>query len=208
MVLGTDGNFYGTTSTGGAHNVGSIFQITPAGVLTVLHSFSGGTAGAYGNTASGANPAAGVIIGSDGNFYGTTLYGGAYLEGAVFKVTPAGVETLLHSFTGNDGITGSTDGAWPVAGLVEGSDGNFYGTTVAGGAYYREGTVFKVTPTGVEAVLHSFSGNGAITGSLDGVNPRAALIQASDGNFYGTTAIGGTYNGGMIFKMTGVIPAP
>jgi uncharacterized repeat protein (TIGR03803 family) len=207
LVLGADGNFYGTTSTGGAHNVGTVFQITPAGTVTVVHSFSGGTAGTFGNIASGANPSASVIIGSDGNFYGTTLYGGAYLEGAVFKVTPAGVETLLHSFAGNDGITGSTDGAWPTAGLVEGSDGNFYGTTTAGGAYYREGCVFKVTPTGVETVLHSFSGLGAIPNSTDGVNPRAALIQATDGNFYGTTGLGGVYNGGTIFKMTGVIPS-
>jgi uncharacterized repeat protein (TIGR03803 family) len=206
MVLGKDGNFYGTTFSGGQHNVGTLFKMTPAGDVTLVHSFSGGSAGGYGgNPASGGDPTSSPLIGSDGNFYGMTRYGGAYDEGAVYRVTPAGVETLLHSFAGNDGITGSTDGAIPFGGLVEGSDGNFYGVTTAGGAYYRSGTLFKVTPTGVETVLHSFSGPVAIQGSTDGTNPRGSLIQADDGNFYGTAGIGGKYNAGMVFQVTGAI---
>ena len=123
----------------------------------------------------------------------------------MFRVTPSGVETLLHSFSGNNGVTGSTDGAIPFGGVIQGSDGNFYGTTSAGGAIYRSGTLFKVTPTGVETVLHSFSGPVASVGSTDGTNPHGSLIQASDGNFYGTTEIGGTYNAGTVFKVTGAI---
>jgi uncharacterized repeat protein (TIGR03803 family) len=206
LVLGKDGNFYGTTFSGGQHNVGTLFKMTPAGVLTLVHSFSGGSAGGFGgNLASGGDPTSSPILGSDGNFYGMTRYGGAYDEGAVYRVTPAGVETLLHSFSGNNGITGSTDGAIPFGGVIQGSDGNFYGMTSAGGAYYRSGTLFKVTPTGVATVLHAFSGNGAIPGSTDAVNPLGSLVQASDGNFYGTAPNGGTYQAGTVFKVTGAI---
>jgi uncharacterized repeat protein (TIGR03803 family) len=128
LVQGTDGNFYGTTSSGGAHSHGTVFKITPAGLETVLHSFAGGS--------DGQRPTAGLVQGTDGNFYGTTYFGGADNEGTVFKITPAGVETVLYSFAGG------SDGKYPDAGLVQGTDGNFYGTTGNGGAH-SAGTVFK-----------------------------------------------------------------
>jgi uncharacterized repeat protein (TIGR03803 family) len=181
VIQGSDGNFYGTAKLGGATNSGTVFKVTPAGVGTVLYSFAGGS--------DGANPFASLIQGSDGNFYGTTRIGGAMNFGTVFKITPAGVETVLYSFAGG------TDGANPLASLIEGSDGNFYGTTVFGGAT-NSGTVYKVTQAGAETVLYSFAGG------TDGVNPYGGVIQGSDGNLYGTTGNGGTTNTGTVFKIT------
>lgn len=179
LIQASDGSFYGTTMNGGAQGSGTVFRLTPAGSEAVLWSFGG--------TGDGAYPQAGLMQASDGNFYGTTK--GALDNGAVYRLTPAGVETVLWTFGG----TG--DGFWPFAGLIQASDGNFYGTTEMGGAN-NAGTVFKVTPAGVETVLWSFGGGN------DGVNPWAKLIQASDGNFYGTTEEGGVNNTGTIFKLT------
>jgi uncharacterized repeat protein (TIGR03803 family) len=179
LVQGSDGNFYGTTRTGGANGTGAVFKITPEGTETVLYSFAGGS--------DGANPYSSLIQGSDGEFYGTTALGGATGNGTVFKITPAGIETVLYS------LAGGSDGANPVAGLIVGSDGNFYGTTENGGTS-DYGTVFKITPAGVETVLYSFAGGS------DGAAPAAGLVQGSDGNFYGATYAGG--NSGTIFKVT------
>ena len=181
LIQGGDGNFYGTTSGGGTSNLGTVFEITSTGAETVLHSFTGGAT-------DGSLPAAALIQGSDGDFYGTTSTGGTNSFGTVFKITPTGVETVLYSFAG-----GTTDGSFPVAALIRGSDGNFYGTTQAGGTG-NAGTVFKITPAGVETVLHSFAG-----GTTDGGFPATALIQGSDGNFYGTTSGSGS---GTVFKIT------
>jgi uncharacterized repeat protein (TIGR03803 family) len=188
LIQGTDGNFYGTTKSGGAFSTGfgTVFKITPAGVETVLYSFTVGSGG-FGD---GFNPSAGLIQGIDGNFYGTTTQGGANNAGTVFKITPAGVESIVYSFTGVDG-----DGFAPYASLIQTSDGTLYGTTASGGAN-SAGTVFSVTPEGMETVLHSFG-----AGS-DGQLPYAPLIQGSDGNFYGTTAKGGSTNTGTVFKIT------
>ncbi len=140
----------------------------------------------------GANPVAGLVQASDGNFYGTTAYGVGFALGTVFKMTPGGTLTTLHSFTGNDG-------AYPSAGLVQGIDGNLYGTTAQGGNLEACsngcGTIFKITPGGTLTTLHSFDGS-------DGSASIAALWQASDGDFYGTTSQGGANNHGAIFKMT------
>jgi uncharacterized repeat protein (TIGR03803 family) len=182
LVQGSDGNFYGTTSSGGPTGNGTVFKITPAGVMTMLHSFTGGAT-------DGSSSNASLIQGADGNFYGTTGGGGANGNGTVFKITPAGVETVLYSFTGG------TDGRLPTSALIQGSDGNFYGTT-EGLAPGDHGTVYRVTPAGVETVLHAFAGG------ADGDGPAAALIQGSDGNFYGTTYNGGTNNLGTVFKIT------
>ena len=182
LIRGSDGKFYGTTFGDGANGDGTVFSITPAGVETLLYSFSG--------SPDDANPNAALIQGSDGNFYGTTWDGGANNDGTVFKITPAGVETVLYSFSGAHG-----DGASPNASLIQGSDGNFYGTTTRGGAN-GDGTVFRITPAGVETVLFSFSG------SPDDANPLAALVQGSDGNFYGTTWDGGANSDGMVFRIT------
>ena len=183
LVQGPDGNLYGTTSAGGAHSKGTVFKITPAGTLTTLYSFCSQT-----NCVDGSAPYAGLILGADGNFYGTTESGGAHRNnGTVFKITARGVLTTLHSFN-------SSDGANPYAALLQANDGNFYGTTESGGAHLL-GTVFKMTPTGALTTLHSFN-------STDGSSPEAALIQASDGNFYSTTYNGGTESYGTVFKIT------
>jgi uncharacterized repeat protein (TIGR03803 family) len=195
VIEGVDGNYYGTTSGGGAENKGTVFKITPGAGETVLHVF-----GSTGST-DGAAPAAALTLASDGNFYGTTSSGGMHNEGTVFRITPAGEETVLYSFSGGGGVSGSTDGADPVAGLIQGSDGNFYGTTDIGGAY-NWGAVYRISSAGDESVLYSFSGQGGIVGSTDGAEPRGALIQASDGNFYGTTFLGGTWGWGTVFKLT------
>ncbi len=168
LVQGTNGNFYGTTGYGGASGEGTVFQVTPAGVLTTLVSFNG---------ANGSHPVGALVQGSDGNFYGTTDNGGTSgNHGTVFQVTPAGVLTTLVSF-------GGTNGSHPAAGLVQGSDGNFYGTTAFGGAS-GDGTVFQVTAAGALTTLVSFSGT-------NGSFPFAALVQGTNGNFYGTTVGGG-----------------
>jgi uncharacterized repeat protein (TIGR03803 family) len=183
LIQGSDGNFYGTTYFGGSNGFGTVFKVTPGGTETVLYSFAGGS--------DGEHPYAGVIQGSDGNIYGTTYQGGTSGYGTVFKVTPGGTETVLYSFSG-----GSSDGANPEAGLIQGSDGNFYGNTYGGGAS-NLGTVFELTASGTETVLHAFAG-----GSSDGANPTANLVQGSDGNLYGSTAAGGAGNDGTFFKVT------
>jgi uncharacterized repeat protein (TIGR03803 family) len=181
LLLASDGNFYGMAG-GGTNNKGALFKITPAGDETVLWSFGAGT--------DGQSPTGGLIQASDGNFYGMTNAGGANAAGTVFKITPAGAETVLWSFGAG------TDGSSPYGNLVQGSDGNFYGTTESGGANANDGTVFKITPAGVETVLHSFAGGS------DGNYPYGSLIQGSDGNFYGMTANGGTNGAGTVFKIT------
>jgi uncharacterized repeat protein (TIGR03803 family) len=184
LIQGIDGNFYGTTGANGTSDDGMVFKITPSGAESVLHVFP--------KTGSdGEIPYAGLIQGSDGNFYGTTYFGGSNGLGTVFKVTPSGTETVLYSFAG-----GSSDGEHPYAGVIQGSDGNFYGTTYQGGAS-GFGTVYKITSSGTETVLYAFAG-----GSSDGATPEAGLIQGSDGNFYGNTYLGGTSNLGTVFKLT------
>jgi uncharacterized repeat protein (TIGR03803 family) len=183
LIQGGDGNFYGTTGANGTSDDGTVFEITPSGTETVLHTFAkSGT--------DGQIPYAGLIQGSDGNFYGTTYFGGSNGFGTVFEVTPGGTETVLYSFAGG------SDGQHPYAGVIQGSDGNFYGTTYQGGAG-GYGTVFKVTPSGTETILHSFTG-----GSSDGANPEAGLTLGSDGNFYGDTYLGGAGNVGTVFELT------
>jgi len=183
LVQGADGNFYGTAASGGQFGSGNIFQVTTSGVLTVMYAFTNGADGAY--------PRAALIVGSDGSFYGTTAYGGSNGVGTVFRMTTNGVFTPLYSFR-----TNNIDGQHPEAALVEGNDGNFYGTTDAGGTN-RYGTIFTITPSGVLTTLHSFTGSGR-----DGSEPTAPLILGPDGNFYGTTAYGGTRSSGTVFRMT------
>ena len=127
---GGNGSFYGTTYNGGSNALGTVFKMTPQGLLTSLLSF---------NNANGANPQAGLVQGLDGDLYGTTKSGGTSNYGTVFQITPAGRFTSLVSFA-------NTNGAYPVAGLIQGSDGNFYGTTASGGTNYAYGTVFRFTP--------------------------------------------------------------
>ena len=169
LVLGSDGNFYGTTSTGGAYRLGDVFKITPAGSFSYVYSFDD-------VAANGRGPLGGVVMGRDGNLYGTTTEGGSGQEGTIFQLTPEGVLTTLHSFDGSDG-------GYAVAPLIEGTDGNFYGTSYLGGENNR-GTIFQITASGVFTNLYSFDG-------IDGDGPAAKLTQASDGTFYGSTDYGG-----------------
>ena len=200
LIQGADGNFYGTTESGGLNDYGTVFAVTPSGTASAVYSFMGVPQGDAGT------PSTPLIQGSDGNFYGTTQAGGPANLGTVFKVTPAGVETILHAFAGG------SDGSFPLGGLVQGSDGSFYGTTRDGGTNCNGltvgcGTLFKVTPQGVYTQLYQFTGSN--TASMDGLEPVGSLIQASDGNFYGTTSGGGSctatgasYGCGTVFKMT------
>jgi len=185
LIQASDGNFYGTTPTGGPNLVGAIFKMTPTGTLTTLYSFAG---------PDGAFPY-GFVQGSDGNFYGVTFGNGTDNQGTVYKITPSGTLTTLHAFSG-------LDGARPYGGMVQATDGNFYGTTDGGGTHngcFNNdcGTVFKITPTGVLTTLYNF------TGGSDGNSPHAGLIQATDGNIYGTTNEGGLQDfAGTVFRMT------
>lgn len=189
LVQATDGNFYGTTFGGGSYFYGTVFKITPTGTLSTLYSFC-----SQSGCADGAYPEGALVQGADGSFYGTTFKGGTGAScnggcGTVFKITPTGAFTTLHSFAG-----APTDGEGPSAGLAQGSSGNLYGTTYFGGAN-SSGIIFKMTPTGTETILQNLDGT-------DGANPYAPLIQASDGNLYGTTQNGGTNGLGTVFAIT------
>jgi uncharacterized repeat protein (TIGR03803 family) len=182
LVQATDGNLYGTTYEGGTGGYGTVFKMTPTGTWSPLHNFT---------LSDGANPQGTLVQGTDGSLYGTTVFGGTNGYGAVFKVA-SGMFTTLYSFVG-------VDGTYPEAGVIQGADGNFYGTTEQGGEGGCEGgcgTVFKITAEGALMTLHSFSSQ------TDGYIVNGGLIQATDGNFYGTTGAGGTNQAGTIFKIT------
>ncbi len=173
VVLDTQGNLYGTTHSGGASGVGTVFKVDTTGNETVLYSFAGEGDGAY--------PDAGVVLDAQGNLYGTTYGGGASGVGTVFKVDTTGNETVLYSFKG------IPDAGYPEAGVVLDAQGNLYGTTWGGGEVGR-GTVFKVDTTGQETVLHSFA-RGTVFG--DGFAPKGGVVLDAQGNLYGTTYLGG-----------------
>ncbi|MDM9583927.1 choice-of-anchor tandem repeat GloVer-containing protein [Nostoc sp. GT001] len=179
LITGTDGNLWGTSSTGGANNKGTIFKVSPTtGALTTVATFSG---------TNGANPLARLQLASDGNYYGTTSTGGASGNGVVYKLTPAGVLTP-YSFSGANGANSQSA-------LIE-SGGFLYGTSKLGGAN-NKGAVFRFPLGGGTPVLvASFNGT-------NGANPTAALIKASNGNFYGTASAGGANNKGVIYQLTG-----
>ncbi len=166
IIQASDGDFYITAARGGDAGVGVIFKMTAAGVVTPLHSFAGGAS-------DGANPY-GSLLEADGNFYGTTARGGTANLGTIFRMTPDGSVTVLHSFEG-----GASDGAHPKAGLIRATDGKFYGTTYGGGAA-DNGTVFSMTTAGVVALVYVFP-------LTSYAHPHTALLQAADGLFYGTT---------------------
>jgi uncharacterized repeat protein (TIGR03803 family) len=186
LVRDATGTLYGTTGSCGAYGYGTVFEVTKQGTGTALYSFTGG--------ADGGQPIAGLIRDTGGNLYGTTNEGGAVGCfglgcGTVFEVTPAGNETVLHAFTGG------ADGENPVAGLVRDAKGNLYGTTGQGGAQCC-GTVFEVTPSDTETILFSFN---YTDGSGPGPN---RLVTDAEGNFYGTTSVGGASGNGTVFELT------
>ncbi len=171
LIQGRDGNLYGLSNNGGTRSHGSVFKVSPSGVLTTLYSFCAQVA-----CADGSDPFSVLVLGTDGNFYGTTQNGGAFSLGTVFKISPTGSFDVLHNFNG-------TDGSYPDAGLLLASDGNFYGSTFAGGSS-NTGTIFKLGQSGTLTTLHNFSG-------FDGDAPSATVFQGTDGNLYGTTTYGG-----------------
>jgi len=188
-IIDGAGNLFGTTANGGAQN-GTVFRNSPAGTETQLYVFKG-------YPGDGAGPHAGLVADKQGNLYGTTVGGGDGCPpagcGTVFKLAPDGTVTILYAFAGG------SDGSDPFAGLFAGKHGDFYGTTELGGAGTGCpggcGTVFNVTPTGEETVLHSF------TGGSDGAVPQSVPIADKQGNLYGTTVQGGSANVGTVFKL-------
>jgi uncharacterized repeat protein (TIGR03803 family) len=203
LVQATGGDIYGTAQFGGAKNSGTVFQLTSQGALTTIYSFC-----SQSGCADGAQPLAGLIQGTDGSLYGTTFGGGNNHDcegdtcGTVFKVAPDGALTSLHSFDWADGFE-------PYAGVIRGIDGSFYGTTPSGGYLGKgigNGTIFQMSPSGSLTTLYDFC---AVTGfyCANGTYPRAGLVQATDGSFYGTTEYGGNYDScsdgcGTIFRIT------
>jgi uncharacterized repeat protein (TIGR03803 family) len=187
LVRDAAGNLYGTTILGGIHNFGTVFKLNTTGKYKVLYSFTGGTDGKY--------PFAALVLDAAGNLYGTTYYGGSHLAcsgygcGTVFKVDRTGQETVLYRFKG------ATDGKNSRAGLVRDAAGNLYGTNVGGG-FPGEGTVFKLDTLGNETVLHIFGRDS------EGAAPYADLILDAAGNLYGTTAGGGAFGYGTVYKLT------
>lgn len=191
LTQSIDGNFYGTTSQGGGPlSKGTVFKITPAGTLTTLYTFCSQEP----TCTDGSTPMAGLLRGTDGNFYGTTELGGRNNAGTVFRITSSGVLTTLYSFCSK---TNCSDGAIPISGLVETTDGNLYGVTEQGGGFCSQtgcGTIFKITRGGMLTTVHRFSGT-------DGAGPSGGLVQATDGSLYGTTSAGGTSGiYGTVFK--------
>ena len=178
LAQGTDGNLYGTTDSGGL-GVGTIFRLTPSGVLTTVHSFG---------ISDGQKPSGGLTLGTDGNLYGATSAGGKYGFGNVYRITPGGRFSVIHDFSNG------TDGAWPQAPPILGSDGNFYGITTSGGVQ-GYGTVYRISRSGSLKTIYAFSFS-------DGFGSYSALTQGMDGNFYGVTPQGGSQNFGTVFKVT------
>jgi uncharacterized repeat protein (TIGR03803 family) len=194
LIQAANGDFYGTTEEGGANDGGTVFKITPSGTLTTLYRFcsQGGAA-----CTDGWLPTAGLVQSINGDFYGTTQVGGVENRGTVFKITPSGTLTALYSFCAQSGCT---DGSYPIAGLVQATNGEFYGTTYTGGVYYSmagptAGTVFKITPSGTLTTLHSFN-------FADGYYPYAGLVQGTNGDIYGTTEYGGPNDDGTVFSLS------
>ena len=190
-LVDVNGTLYGTTGSGGAYDLGTVFSVTTSGTEKVLYSFGS-------KFPDGEWPMAGLDY-LDGTFYGTTYYGGAYAPGCIFSIhiTRGGhvTETLLHSFSG-------PDGDYPIAGLID-VKGVLYGTTVSGGEGSNgRGTVFSITTSGTENLLHTFAG-----GPYDGSDPYGNVTY-NHGTFYGTTYTGGAYRGfrrlggGTVFSVT------
>jgi uncharacterized repeat protein (TIGR03803 family) len=192
LVQGTDGNFYGTAFSGGAFGKGSVYKVTADGTISVVYSFC-----ALAHCADGGEPSSPLVVGADGNFYGTTQGGGGGTEpaGTFFKLTPGGTLTTLHDFCS---LPYCPDGGGPTGALVLALDGNFYGVASQFGNSTGSGTIFKITPTGALTTLYNFCSK---TNCADGSRPLAGLVQARDGSFYGTTE-GGTTENGTVFRFT------
>jgi len=191
LVLGTNGDFYGTTEDGGAFANGTVFKITPTGTLTTLHSF---------NIVDGSNPL-GLVQASNGNFYGTTISGGANDAGTVFQMTPTGTLTTLYNFCS---LSDCADGTQAFGGLIQATDGYLYGTTAYGGNTANFGTIFRITTGGTFTTVYSFC---PVVNCTDGGFPMAGLVQGTNGTFYGVTSNGRVsdcpdYGCGTVFSLS------
>jgi uncharacterized repeat protein (TIGR03803 family) len=189
LISDTEGNLYGTTSSGGAAGGGTVFKLSPGGDESVLHDFLGSAAG------DGWEPLGGLTMDDEGNLYGTTESGGSASCGCgvVFKISPDGIETILHEFSGPDGSQPSRET------LTLDDSGNLYGTTYAGGTAGGWGVIFKIAPDGTETVLYSFTGNS------DGGYPLGGVIRDLAGNLYGTTTCapcsGTSIGNGVVYRL-------
>ena len=177
LVLGPDGNFYGTTANGGSLGYGTIFKVATNGGFATLVSF---------NNANGSDPESELTLGTDGNFYGTTFTGGGFGDGTIFRITNSAVATLMN-FSG-------INGANPRGSLIQGADGLFYGTTYNGGSL-GDGTVFAMTTNGTLATRINFNGT-------SGRNPAAGLTAGPNNTLFGTTLNGGSFGDGIVFLVT------
>jgi uncharacterized repeat protein (TIGR03803 family) len=198
LTQATNGDFFGTASQGGTYGFGTVFKMTlSGGTPTTLYSFNGYSDGGY--------PSASLLQATNGNFYGTTNQGGNYCGygpsgcGTVFEITPDGDLTTLDNFCWNAGPCGTLQSALPIAGLVQATNGDLYGTTsgIWEGFNFAPTIFFSVTPSGTGKTLYTFGSQ-----SGDGYDSLAALVQGADGNFYGTTYHGGAYGYGTVFKIT------
>jgi uncharacterized repeat protein (TIGR03803 family) len=209
VIQGTDGNYYGTTVAGGIfqgctmppdEGCGTVFKMTPSGTVTVLHNFCAVDGS---RCPDGFFPRGPLMQATDGNFYGITENGGVHRAGTLFEITPSGALTTIYAFCSQSQCADGGYDGFEGPGLVQGPDGNFYGTAPEGGANLDFGTVYKITPSGTLTVLYSFCSGGY--GCPDGYTPDSGLTLGSDGNFYGTTTNGGNLppaNGGTVFKIT------
>jgi uncharacterized repeat protein (TIGR03803 family) len=187
LIQATDGNFYGTTYSAGVNDTGTVFQFAAGGAFVTLHTFSSTT---NSENADGANPVAPLVQGNSGVLYGTTSQGGPAAGGTVFTITPDGAFTMLFNFGS------ASDGFVPIEALVQATSGIFYGETFYGGPKTKDwGTVFTMTPSGVLTALHSFD-------KAEGIEPDSPLVQATGGDFYGTTGAFGPKRNGTVFKLT------
>ncbi len=198
LMQARDGNFYGTTGFGGANNTGTIYKISPAGALTTLFTFSARSK--QGSNPDGANPFWGLIQARDGNLYGCTESGGANNTGTLFRITTSGTLTTLHTFAAFDAQFDNADGAYPFAALTQAKDGNLYGSCEQGGLN-GAGALFKITLQGRFAAIYQFAAVDGSEANAEGAYPEGALIQATDGNLYGTCYAGGTNGNGAIFML-------
>jgi uncharacterized repeat protein (TIGR03803 family) len=187
VALDSAGNLYGTTSEGGPNAYGIVFKLDATGTETLLYSFAG-------QSPNGTDPSGGLILDTAGNIYGSTGAGGAFNYGTVFQLSATGSETVLYSFAGS----ANGDGWGPNGTLVRDAAGNLYGTTSLGGTGCDSGcgTVFEVSASGTETLLHVFMDNGA-----DGFSPSGGLSRDPSGNLYGTTEGGGAFGYGTVFKL-------
>jgi uncharacterized repeat protein (TIGR03803 family) len=182
LLLGQDGNYYGTTEAGPNRGTGgAIFRMTPAGTVTFLYDFP-----------SSISPDSALIQVPNGNFYGTTSINSLGTKGVLFQMTPQFAVTILHTFTGG------TDGETP-GGVVLGPNGNLYGTTTYGGTA-DQGTVYEIATDGTSyTILHNF-GDGSVTN--DGQEPFGPLALGADNNLYGTTQVGGSAGKGTVYRIS------